>query len=62
MRLDPSVWRADVEPVCEFLSLKHIQRLRHRYGEILREEVANTVSSPDDVDADLRYLLTVLEG
>ena len=39
-----------------------VQRLRHRYGEILREEVANTVSSPDDVEAELRYLLTVLEG
>ena len=38
-----------------------VQRLRHRYGEILREEVANTVSSPDDVEAELRYLLTVLE-
>ena len=39
-----------------------VQRLRHRYGEILREEVANTVSSPNDVEAELRYLLTVLEG
>ena len=39
-----------------------VQRLRHRYGEILREEVANTVSSPDDVESELRYLLTVLEG
>jgi RNA polymerase sigma-70 factor (ECF subfamily) len=39
-----------------------VQRLRHRYGEILREEVANTVASPDDVEAELQYLLTVLGG
>jgi DNA-directed RNA polymerase specialized sigma24 family protein len=38
-----------------------VQRLRHRYGEILREEFANTVPSPEDTEAELRYLLTVLK-
>lgn len=39
-----------------------VQRLRARYGEILREEVASTVCRPDDVKDELRYLLTVLAG
>ena len=39
-----------------------VQRLRHRYGEILREEVAITVPNPQDVETELRYLLTVLKG
>jgi RNA polymerase sigma-70 factor (ECF subfamily) len=37
-----------------------IHRLRQRYGELLREEVANTVASNEDVEAELRYLITAL--
>jgi RNA polymerase sigma-70 factor (ECF subfamily) len=37
-----------------------VHRLRHRYGELLRLEVAQTVASADDVDAELRDLLAVL--
>jgi RNA polymerase sigma-70 factor (ECF subfamily) len=35
---------------------KDVERLRARYGEILREEVRGTVSDPAEVDDELRYL------
>ena len=38
-----------------------VRRLRARYREIFREEVAHTVASPDEVDAEIRYLLTTFE-
>jgi len=37
-------------------------RLRRRYGELLRLEVAHTVASPAEVDEELRHLLSVLSG
>ncbi len=37
-----------------------VHRLRHRYGELLREEVARTVESPFEVEAEMRYLLELL--
>lgn len=39
-----------------------VHRLRHRYGDLLREEVARTVSSPAEVGEELRYLLQVVAG
>jgi RNA polymerase sigma-70 factor (ECF subfamily) len=39
-----------------------IHRLRRRFGALLREEVAQTVSNPGDVDGELRYLMSVLES
>ncbi len=38
-----------------------IHRLRKRFGELLRAEIAETVSDPDLVDAEIRHLLRVLE-
>jgi RNA polymerase sigma factor (sigma-70 family) len=35
-------------------------RLRKRYGEILREEIARTVADPADVDAEVRALFAAL--
>jgi RNA polymerase sigma-70 factor (ECF subfamily) len=35
-------------------------RFRHRFGELLRREVAYTVAEPDDAEEEIRYLLTVL--
>ena len=35
-------------------------RLRQRYREALREEVASTVSDPADVDQELGYLYQIL--
>jgi RNA polymerase sigma factor (sigma-70 family) len=37
-----------------------VYRLRQRYRELLEAEIANTVSSPEEVDAERRYLLEVL--
>jgi RNA polymerase sigma factor (sigma-70 family) len=37
-------------------------RLRRRYGEILRELIADTVSTEDEVDAEIRHLMAVLSG
>jgi RNA polymerase sigma-70 factor (ECF subfamily) len=37
-----------------------LSRLRQRYRELLRAEVANTVSDPADVNEELRYLHRVL--
>jgi DNA-directed RNA polymerase specialized sigma24 family protein len=39
---------------------KDAERLRARYGEILREEVGGTVSDPAEVDEELRYLCQAL--
>ena len=37
-------------------------RMRARYRELLRDEVARTVSEPGDVDAELADLITALSG
>jgi len=37
-----------------------VHRLRRRFGDLLREVVGATVSTPDEVDDELRYLLGVL--
>lgn len=36
-----------------------VHRLRTRYRESLRTEIAHTVASPDDVDDEIRWLFTV---
>jgi len=37
-----------------------VHRLRKEYGRILREEVAATLASPEDLDDELRHLLSVI--
>ena len=37
-----------------------VHRLRQRYRQLLRDEIADTVSSPEDVDEELRHLFAVL--
>jgi predicted DNA-binding protein (UPF0278 family) len=37
-----------------------VHRLRRRYREALRSEIAETVGSLEDVDAELRHLLEAL--
>jgi RNA polymerase sigma-70 factor (ECF subfamily) len=39
-----------------------VHRLRQRYGELLRSEVAHTVGSEEEVDEEVRYLLQVLSA
>jgi DNA-directed RNA polymerase specialized sigma24 family protein len=35
-------------------------RLRRRYGQLLRSEIAATVSRPDEIDAEIRYLIEIM--
>jgi RNA polymerase sigma-70 factor (ECF subfamily) len=37
-----------------------VHRLRQRFGELLREQVANTVASQSEVSEEIRYLMSVL--
>jgi RNA polymerase sigma-70 factor (ECF subfamily) len=37
-----------------------VHRLRRRYGQLLRNEIAQTVSGPEEVEDELRYLLSVV--
>ncbi|HOC54414.1 MAG TPA: sigma-70 family RNA polymerase sigma factor [Verrucomicrobiota bacterium] len=37
-----------------------VHRLRQRYRELLRAEIANTVDSPGEVDAEMHHLFNVL--
>lgn len=39
-----------------------VHRLRQRYRELLRAEIADTVSSPEEVEEELRHLFRVLAG
>jgi RNA polymerase sigma factor (sigma-70 family) len=39
-----------------------VHRLRKRYRELLRHEIANTVSSPEEVNEEIRYLLKISAG
>lgn len=36
-------------------------RLRHRYRQLLHEEIAHTVAVPEDVDDELRHFIAVLQ-
>jgi DNA-directed RNA polymerase specialized sigma24 family protein len=37
-----------------------VHRLRERYGQLLRDEVADTVATSEDVDGEVRHLLNVV--
>ena len=37
-----------------------VQRMKKRYGELLRAEIANTVTCPEEVDEELRALMRAL--
>jgi RNA polymerase sigma-70 factor (ECF subfamily) len=39
-----------------------VHRLRQRYGELLRAEVARTVTTPVEVEEELRYLVLVIRN
>ena len=39
-----------------------VHRLRQRYRELLRAEIAETVSDPSDVDDEMRHLVAALRG
>ena len=39
---------------------KAVQRMRLRFGDLLRVEVAHTVTDPRDIDDEIRQLFTAL--
>lgn len=39
-----------------------VHRMRQRYRQLLREEIAHTVAEPGEVDAELHHLMSVLAG
>jgi RNA polymerase sigma factor (sigma-70 family) len=39
-----------------------LRRLRRRYGQLLREEIAQTVVVPGDIEDELRHLIAVLRA
>jgi RNA polymerase sigma-70 factor (ECF subfamily) len=39
---------------------KAVERLRRRYGELLRNEIAQTVAGPGDIEDEIRHLRQVL--
>jgi len=45
----------------EAAAKKAASRMRRRYRELLREEIAQTVAGPDDVDEEIRNLFATLE-
>ena len=39
---------------------KTVERLRRRYRDLVRSEIAQTVSTPAELEEEMRYLLEVL--
>ena len=39
-----------------------VHRLRRRYRELLRQEIANTLAAPTQVEEEVRHLFAVLRG
>ena len=37
-----------------------IHRMRKRYGEFLRSEIAQTVADSQDIDQEIRYFIGIL--
>jgi RNA polymerase sigma-70 factor (ECF subfamily) len=38
-----------------------IHRLRQKFGELIRKEIADTVDTEEEVQAELRYLIEALQ-
>ena len=38
-----------------------VRKLRQRYRELFRDEIAHTVSRPEEIDDEIRHLLAVLQ-
>jgi len=39
-----------------------VHRLRQRYGQLVREEIANTVTNPAEIEEEMRYLIALMSG
>jgi DNA-directed RNA polymerase specialized sigma24 family protein len=64
--LEPCLAGGDLLPYVELmarLDLKvsalkmAVHRMRKRFGELLREEIAHTVATPDEIDDEIRHLI-----
>jgi RNA polymerase sigma-70 factor (ECF subfamily) len=41
---------------------KAVQRMRRRYQELFREEIAQTVSTPEEAEDELRHFCDVMSS
>ncbi len=60
---EPAATYADVAlrlGLSEAAAKSAIFRLRRRYGELIRSEIAQTVDDPEEVQAEIRHLIAVL--
>ena len=39
-----------------------VPRLRRRYAELVREEIAHTVNNPNEIDEEIRHLIAVISS
>jgi DNA-directed RNA polymerase specialized sigma24 family protein len=39
-----------------------VHRLRKRYGELVREEIAHTVATPGEIEDEMRHLIALMSG
>jgi RNA polymerase sigma-70 factor (ECF subfamily) len=39
-----------------------VHRLRRRYGEVVREEIARTVGSVEEIEEEMRYLISLMNS
>jgi hypothetical protein len=39
-----------------------VHRMRRRYRRLLREEITETVARPDDIDDEIRFLVSTLSA
>ena len=66
--LAPDSGRADYASAARALDVTEgavrmaVFRLRRRYAELFREEVAHTVESETEIEDEMRALLSVLSG
>jgi RNA polymerase sigma-70 factor (ECF subfamily) len=54
-------WRANSKTTESALKVG-VHRLRKRYRDLLRLEIADIVADPADIDAELRHLIAALAG
>ena len=52
---------AETLEISEAAAKKSASRMRKRYRELLREEIAQTVSEPDEVDDEIRNLFATMD-
>jgi RNA polymerase sigma-70 factor (ECF subfamily) len=39
-----------------------VHRLRQRYREVLRDQIAQTVGSPEEIEPEIQHLMRALSG